>query len=60
VTRLVNQEVADKVYRVAREQFSEAELADLTLTVFAINGWNCLTIAFRTPVPAHATAGTQS
>ncbi len=46
--------------RVAREQFSEAELAILTLALIAINGWNRLNVAFRTPVPAHATAGAQS
>jgi alkylhydroperoxidase family enzyme len=32
-----------------RAQFSEQELADLTLAVVAINGWNRLNIAFRTP-----------
>jgi len=56
VTRLANQEVPDEVYRVAREQFSEAELAALALAVVAINGWNRLNIAFRTPVPEHETA----
>ena len=60
VTRLANQEVTDEVYRVAREQFSEAELAHLTLAVIAINGWNRLNVAFRTPVPAHATVGARS
>ena len=60
VTRLANQEVSDEVYRVAREQFSEAELANLTLAVIAINGWNRLNVAFRTPVPARATVGAQS
>jgi AhpD family alkylhydroperoxidase len=53
-------EVPDEVYRVAREQFSEAELANLTLAVIAINGWNRLNVAFRTPVPAHATVGAKS
>lgn len=48
VTRLERGEVPDDVYRLAREQFSEAELANLTLAVAAINSWNRLNIAFRT------------
>lgn len=47
VTRLERGEVPDAVYRQAREQFSEAELADLTLAVAAINSWNRFNIAFR-------------
>jgi alkylhydroperoxidase family enzyme len=57
VTRLANQGVLDEVYRVPRDQFSEAELANLTLALIAINGWNRLNVAFRTPVSPHATAG---
>lgn len=49
VTRLVEQEVPDVIYEEARSQFSETELAQLTLAVVAINGWNRLNIAFRTP-----------
>lgn len=49
VTRLVDQEVPDDVYDQARAEFSETELAQLTLGVVAINGWNRLNIAFRTP-----------
>ena len=41
--------VADTVFEQVRAQFSEQELADLTLAVVAINGWNRLNIAFRTP-----------
>lgn len=47
VTRLTDGDVPDEVYRAAREQFDEAELAKLTLAVVAINGWNRLNIAFR-------------
>ena len=32
----------------AREQFDEKSLADLTLAIVAINGWNRLSIAFAT------------
>ena len=48
VTLLTNKEVPDEVYEQARGQFSEQELAALTLAVVAINGWNRLNIAFRT------------
>jgi len=41
--------VPDEVYQAARRQFSEAELAHLTLAVAAINSWNRMNIAFRTP-----------
>jgi AhpD family alkylhydroperoxidase len=40
--------VPDAVYEEARQQFGEKELADLTLAVIAINGWNRLAISFRT------------
>jgi AhpD family alkylhydroperoxidase len=38
VTRLKNQQVADSVYDLARQRFSEAELTQLTLAIVAING----------------------
>ncbi len=47
VTRLTDGEVADEVYEQARREFDEQELAELTLAVVAINGWNRLNIAFR-------------
>jgi alkylhydroperoxidase family enzyme len=49
VTRLPNEEVSDEVYNQARGEFSEKELAQLTLSIVAINGWNRLNVAFRTP-----------
>jgi AhpD family alkylhydroperoxidase len=48
VTRVSVEHVPDEVYELARQQFSEKELVDLTLAVVAINGWNRLAIAFRT------------
>jgi len=48
VTLLTNKDVPDDVYEHARSQFSEHELAILTLAVVAINSWNRLNIAFRT------------
>jgi alkylhydroperoxidase family enzyme len=32
---------------MARSQFSEKELVDLTLAIVAINSWNRLAISFR-------------
>lgn len=49
VTKLEKQEVPHDVYEEARRQFSEQELVDLTMSVIAINSWNRLNIAFRTP-----------
>jgi AhpD family alkylhydroperoxidase len=40
--------VPDDVYERVRQQFSEDELAHLSLAVVAINGWNRLNIAART------------
>ncbi len=48
VTRLTDGEVPDKIYAQARREFDEQELAELTLAVVVINGWNRLNIAFRT------------
>jgi AhpD family alkylhydroperoxidase len=39
----------DDVYRQVREQFSDKELADLSLTIATINSWNRLAIGFRVP-----------
>ena len=49
VTNIRDGHVSDNVFDQVRAQFSEQELADLTLAVVAINGWNRLNIAFRTP-----------
>ncbi len=38
----------DEAYEQARSQFSEKELVDLTMAIVAINGWNRLSIGFRT------------
>ena len=46
----------DDVFERVREQFSEDELAHLTLAIVAINGWNRLNIAART-VPGDYVAG---
>jgi AhpD family alkylhydroperoxidase len=60
VTRLTDQEVPDEVYEQAAQEFSEKELAQLTLAVVAINGWNRLNVAFRTPAGNYKSAIKQS
>ncbi|MGH2459530.1 MAG: carboxymuconolactone decarboxylase family protein [Chloroflexota bacterium] len=47
VTRVSDTHVPDEVYELARTQFGEKELVDLTLAIVAINGWNRLAISFR-------------
>jgi len=47
VTLIASGHVPDQVYEKAKAQFSEKELADLTLAVAAINAWNRLAIAGR-------------
>jgi AhpD family alkylhydroperoxidase len=48
VTNIREGHVPDKVYELVRKFFTEKELADLTLAITAINGWNRLNIAART------------
>jgi len=48
VTLVSETHVPDDVYERVREQFSEDELAHLSLAVVAINGWNRLNVAART------------
>lgn len=47
VTLVSQTHVPDDVYELARSQFSEEELVNLTMAVIAINGWNRLAITFR-------------
>ena len=60
VTRVTDGHVPDEVFEQARGQFNDDELANLTLGIVAINGWNRLCIALRvtpgTYQPAHAKA----
>ena len=47
VTLIADGRASDSDYAVARSQFAERELADLTLVVATINAWNRLSIAGR-------------
>ena len=50
LTKLTNKNVPDEIYEVAREQFTDEELIDLTFGILAINSYNRINIAFRPPV----------
>ena len=47
VTNIQDGHAPDEVYEKARSVFNEKELADLTLSIAAINAWNRLAIAGR-------------
>ncbi len=47
VTLVTDGHVPDQLFEEVRRHFTDRELANLTLAVVAINGWNRLGIAFR-------------
>jgi alkylhydroperoxidase family enzyme len=47
VTDLAHGHVTDATYEAARSQFSESEIANLTVAVAAMNLWNRIGIASR-------------
>ncbi len=47
ITNISQGHAPEAVYQTARSQFSEKELVDLTMAIIAINGWNRLSIGFR-------------
>ncbi len=63
VTLVAQTHVPDEVYERVRKHFSEEELVNLTMAIVAINGWNRLNVAFRTPAgtyqPGQAARTTQ-
>jgi len=59
VTLITDGHVPDEVYEKVRPQFSEKELADLTLAVATINAWNRIAIASRA-IPGRYRATVQS
>jgi AhpD family alkylhydroperoxidase len=60
LTLITEGHVTDEVYQRARAQFSEEELANLTLAIVAINGANRLNIAFRTVPGSYRVARQQA
>ena len=53
VTNLHDGHVPDAAYDAVRSQFSEKEIADLTVAIATINAWNRLAIASRTTPGAY-------
>jgi AhpD family alkylhydroperoxidase len=48
ITLLAGHRVTDELYHAACQHFSDKQLVDLTMAIIAINGWNRLSVAFRT------------
>jgi AhpD family alkylhydroperoxidase len=57
LTLVADTHVPDEVYAVARDQFSEAELVDLTMVVVTINSWNRIVLSFRSEVGSYQPSG---
>src|SRR5512141_1309721 len=53
VTLVTAGHIHDQVYAETRRQFTDAELVNLTLAIVTINGWNRLSIAFRSVPGTH-------
>lgn len=47
LTLVAETHVPDEVWNVVRPHFSDQELADLTLLIVAINGWNRFAVGLR-------------
>jgi AhpD family alkylhydroperoxidase len=52
LTHIAASRAPDDVYDAARRQFSEKELADLSITIVMINAWNRFAIGSRLAHPA--------
>jgi AhpD family alkylhydroperoxidase len=57
ITNISQTHATDEEYEAARAQFGEEELVKLTMAVIAINGWNRLSIAFRTEAGTYQPRG---
>ena len=49
ITNIQEGHAPDNVYNEVSGHFTGAELADLTLAIVTINGWNRIAIGFRLP-----------
>jgi len=56
LTAIADGHASDEAYAQAREHFNEKELADLSLAIVAINGWNRLAISMRAEVGGYQPA----
>jgi AhpD family alkylhydroperoxidase len=53
VTLVAENHIPDEVYERVRPHFSDEELVNLTMAINAINSWNRLNVAFRTPAGSY-------
>ena len=60
ITLITSGYASDEVYEQVRQSFSEAELVNLTLAIVAINGWNRLSVGFRTVPGSYQSAKDQA
>ena len=56
LTLVTHGHVPDAVYEEVRGCFTDEELVNLSLAIVTINGWNRLSVAFRTPPAVSAKA----
>lgn len=56
LTKIAGGQVPDEIYSDLQEQFSEAEIIDLTLAITTINSYNRINIAFRPKVGTYQPA----
>lgn len=54
LTLIADDHVPDDVYDAAKAPFSDEEFVALTAAVIAINGFNRVSVSFRSPVPVQA------
>lgn len=60
ITLITSGRASDEDYEQARQSFSEEELVNLTLSIVAINGWNRLSVGFRTVPGSYQPANDQA
>lgn len=53
VTLVADTRVPDDVFDLVHSQFTDAEVANLTIAIGGINLWNRLNVAFRTPAGSY-------
>src|SRR5919202_1970171 len=56
LTQISETHAPDDVYQLAKTQFTEEELVNLSMLIVAINGWNRLAIGFRAVHPVREPA----
>ena len=57
LTQVSTQDVSDALYAEVHQEFSDQALVELTLAIIAINGWNRLSIGFRSQAGTYVPPG---